>query len=290
MTDMHDSLMPDAPLSDDGAAAILATLNQSTVNLPTGEPTATEPAGAVPSDAEEGVTLPGGNILDMAPKPPEDNIVTQYAYLQEDKPLPVVAVFPNMRDEITLNNFRYLRDNKIKSFINHKVKRLAAQKTAMEAQALESRVSDHILALRNAGLGRVEEANAGVHELHTALKKMERKFSSDEVITLRNDNYELNRELTKREMDWRALWAYTGELREKNQKLMYRALQGMSKTLRLKFGVHTLMRISAEHTLFEMQDLLAAKQLQAELELAVSGRYRLRSSQRLREARGAAQG
>ncbi|KAA6410430.1 MAG: tubulin-tyrosine ligase [Lasallia pustulata] len=282
--------------SDDGdspadlAAAILATLNQTTINPPTIEPATQEPTGTgstisiasdaeeganmpsdaeeeatMPSDAEWGFTMPGSTIIDIAPPPPADNIITQYAYLQENKPLPIITVSPDIREEITLNNFRYLRGNKIKSFINHRVKKLAAQKTAAEAVVLQNRVRDHIEILRNAGLDRVAEANAGVHELHTGLKKMERKFCSDEVITLRNENFELSRDLEKRERDWRKLWAYTFEVREKYQKVTNRAL-------------------CAEREIFDLQDRLAAKQLEAELELVVSGRYQATALLPLRTA------
>ena len=233
MTDRHDYVMPGTYISDDDvpAAAVPATTVPAAA-----VPAAVVPPAAVPA-ATPAVALSPGPVLDMAPPPTTDpgKIITQYAVLQEDQPpQEIITMRANVRKEHAFNDFRYLKDNLIKSFINNRVKKLSAIKAAREAKTLERRMSDHIMVLRNAGLDRVDEANAGVEKLHKGLKKMERRFATAEVLTLRNNNYELTRENYKRETDWSLLWAYNGELREKYEKVFQRALIGMSKDSRVE--------------------------------------------------------
>lgn len=285
MTYGDDSDLPDYSDVEETASAVsvpavaepAAAVPAAVVRNPT-IPAAVTPTPTIRATAESAAAAPAGHPLDMAPPPTTDpdKVITQYARLQEDQPAGrIISVRPDIRTQHALHEFRYLRGNAIKSFINHRVRKLAATQLAQEAKVLENRVSGHIMVMRNAGLDRVEAANAGVRALHTSLRRIEKRFATDEVLALRNDNFELTREIRKRETDWRVLWAYSGELRERYEKVRRRALLGMSEFPGLRIGVRELIYFVAERELFDVHDRAAAAQLQAEFKQVASVGYQL---------------
>lgn len=296
MMERHDYAIADASISDEAAPA--PTVPASTAPAPT-VPAPTAPAATVPGLTVLGPTVPAAAVptaampvaafsygavpavavsavgpryeasIDLCPPPPREKIITQYALMKDKKSLPIITVAPDMRKEHNLNDFRYLKGSVIRSFMNHRVKEMVAK----EADQLEKRVSNHILMLRGQGLDRMEAADAGIEKFQTSLQKLEERFVNDEVIALRDDNWELTRENRKREGDFQKMTMYNEEVVEKYKKMQYRALLGMSQSPELRIGVFTLTHLIAERQLFDIQASAARKQVRAEFKRAAKEGY-----------------
>ena len=174
-----------------------------------------------------------------------DNFITPLAAVPTaPRHTPLANLQPDYRTGQAPIKFRYLRDGKIKSFINGRVDMHVAKEVEAKIGLLQRRWSQHAQLLRYQGVARLKEADRVFEKWRNELKAVEAQYLTNEVEEIRVENQDLNAEkqdledekkyLIKERQELREL---TTKLRHENRRLRRSVHQGMSKTPGLMLGV-----------------------------------------------------